>query len=114
MGTAASIEAMNMRKDAIDHFAESVERALSDFRKAMAECPDPCGSRALAFAIQAGLPPQMSYTVDETARYTGICKKTLYDERDAGRLSIVLPNGAARGSRILVTEVDRWFEATNG
>ena len=29
-------------------------------------------SGALAFAVECGLPPRMSYTVAETARYSGM------------------------------------------
>lgn len=70
----------------------------------------PCGSRALAFAMEAGLPPQMSYTVAETAAYTGISAQTLYDEAKAGRIALKVPYGQTKGKRILVTEVDRWME----
>lgn len=69
----------------------------------------PCGSRALAFAVAAGLRPQMSYTVEQTARYSGIDKKTLYEERNAGRLRFVLPAGNSKGNRIMVDEMDRWM-----
>ena len=42
--------------------------------------PDGLNSRALAFAVAAGLPPQMAYTVSQTAKYTGLNKQTLYRE----------------------------------
>lgn len=70
----------------------------------------PCGSRALAFAVEAGLRPQMAYSVAETARYSGIDAKTLYEERSAGRLRMVLPKGNSKGNRITVDEMDRWME----
>lgn len=70
----------------------------------------PCGSRALAFAIEAGLPPRMAYTVDQAASFTGLDRKTLYTEHDAGRLKFVLPKGNQRGNRISVDELDRWME----
>lgn len=69
----------------------------------------PCDSRAIAFAIQAGLPPQMAYTVADTAKYTGLGVRTLYAERDAGRLHMVLPKGSSKGNRIAVDEMDRWM-----
>ena len=68
------------------------------------------GSRCLAWAVEAGLPPQMAYTVAETARYTGLAKSTLYDEINAGRLASVLPRGSEKGRVIRVEEMDRWME----
>ena len=35
-------------------------------------------SRALQFAIAAGLKPQMAYTVRQTALYSGVPRSTLY------------------------------------
>lgn len=69
----------------------------------------PADSEALSFAVEAGLPPQMAYTVTETARYTGISFKTLYKEIDAGRLQAIIPRGSERGAVIRVAEVDRWM-----
>lgn len=68
------------------------------------------GSRCLAWAVEAGLPPQMAYTVAETARYTGLPRSTLYTEHEAGRLAFVVPRGAERGAVIRVEEMDRWME----
>lgn len=68
------------------------------------------GSRCLAWAVEAGLPPQMAYTVAETARYTGLPRSTLYAEHEAGRLAFVVPRGAERGAVIRVEEMDRWME----
>ena len=84
-----------------------IERANAEARS----CVLPCGSRALAFAVEAGLPPQMSYTVADTAKYTGVPAQTLYDEARAGRLAVRMPAGQKKGGRILVTEVDRWMES---
>lgn len=71
----------------------------------------PCGSRALAFAVEAGFKPQMAYTVDQTVLYTGISRKTLYAEHSAGRLKFISPAPNSKGSRIAVDEMDRWMEA---
>lgn len=87
--------------------ARLIEKANAEYRSVVL----PCGSRALAFAMEAGLPPQMSYTVAETAAYTGISAQTLYDEAKAGRIALKVPYGQTKGKRILVTEVDRWMEA---
>lgn len=67
-------------------------------------------SQALRFAVAAGLPPQMTYTVRETAKYLGINYQALRSEHQAGRLRYVLPNGSSRGGRIAVAEVDRWIK----
>lgn len=95
--------------DALSQFMQELDELVARTRKRMAENPQPCGSRALAFAVQAGLPPRMAYTVAETAKYTGLDVKTLYQERDAGRIHFVLPNGNSKGNRITVDEVDRWM-----
>ena len=68
------------------------------------------GSRCLAMAVEADLPPQMAYTVSQTVRYTGLSRSTLYDEINAGRLASVLPRGSERGRVIRVEEMDRWME----
>lgn len=95
--------------DALSQFMQELDELVARTRKRMAENPFPCGSRALAFAMQAGLPPRMAYTVAETAKYTGLDVNTLYYERDAGRLEFMLPEGKSRGMRIKVDEVDRWM-----
>lgn len=68
------------------------------------------GSRCLAWAVEAGLPPQMAYSVAETARYTGLTKSTLYEEINSRRLASVLPRGSEKGRVITVEEMDRWME----
>ncbi len=68
-----------------------------------------CGSRCLAWAVEAGLPPQMCYSVSETAKYSGVSKATLRAEHDAGRLAFVIPEGQERGAVIEVEEMDRWI-----
>lgn len=68
------------------------------------------GSRCLAMAVEAGLPPQMAYTVSQTETYTGLDRSTLYDEMNAGRLAYVLPRGKDKGRVIRVEEMDRWME----
>lgn len=97
-------------KDPTDQLIDELDEAISNYRKRMAEQPMPCGSRALAFAMQAGLPPRMTYNVSNTARYLGVDVKTLYEEHDAGRLAFIMPKGKSRGYRIKVDEVDRWLD----
>ena len=97
--------------DVMAGFFEAVMQAAGDaLQKLTGKRASRGGSRALAMAVEAGLPPQMAYTVAETARYTGIDKQTFYKERDAGRIQMVMPRGAEKGWRITVAEVDRWME----
>ena len=51
----------------------------------------------------------MTYTVSDTAKYTGLDVKTLYEEHDAGRLTFIMPKDKQRGYRVRVDEVDRWM-----
>lgn len=96
-------------KDPTAQLIDELDEVIANFRKRMAEQPMPCGSRALAFAMQAGLPPRMTYNVSDTAKYMGVDVKTLYEEHDAGRLAFIMPKGKSRGYRIKVDEVDRWL-----
>ena len=95
--------------DALSAFITEVEESMAKLKKSLAENPNPCGSRALAFAIQAGLPPRMAYNVSDTAKYMGVDVDTLYYEHNAGRLAFIMPKGKTRGYRIKVDEVDRWI-----
>lgn len=95
--------------DALSTFIGEVEESMAKLKKSLAENPLPCGSRTLAFAMQAGLPPRMAYTVSDTAKYMGLDVQALYRERDAGRIHFVLPKGNSKGNRITVDEVDRWM-----
>lgn len=97
------------KADALSQFMSELDELVAKTRKRMEENPFPCGSRALAFAVQAGLPPRMAYTVSDTAKYTGLDVGTLYYEHDAGRLEFMTPAGKSRGARIKVEEVDRWM-----
>ncbi len=96
-------------KDPTAQLIDELDEVIANFRKRMAEQPMPCGSRALAFAMQAGLPPRMTYNVSDTAKYMGVDVRTLYEEHDAGRLAFIMPKGKSRGYRIKVDEVDRWL-----
>lgn len=97
-------------KDPTAQLIDELNEVIANFRKRMAEQPMPCGSRALAFAMQAGLPPRMTYNVSDTAKYMGIDVKILYEEHDAGRMAFIMPKGKSRGYRIKVDEVDRWLD----
>ena len=96
-------------KDPTAQLIDELDEVIANFKKRMAEQPMPCGSRALAFAMQAGLPPRMTYNVSDTAKYLGVDVKTLREEHRAGRLAFIIPVGQERGARIKVDEVDRWL-----
>ncbi|MCI6273929.1 MAG: excisionase family DNA-binding protein [Tractidigestivibacter sp.] len=101
-----------MGADPIDAYLRQVDELGMELRRRLSEAPMPCGSRSLSFAVEAGLPPARAYTVSETARYSGIDARTLRAEHEAGRLRFVMPNGATKGYRISVDEMDRWMEAS--
>lgn len=48
--------------------------------------------------------------MSDTAKYTGLEVKTLYEEHDAGHLAFIMPKGKRRGYRVRVDEVDRWMQ----
>lgn len=96
-------------KDPTAKLIDELDEVIANFKKRIAEQPMPCGSRALAFAMQAGLPPRMTYNVSDTAKYLGVDVKTLREEHKAGRLAFIIPVGQERGARIKVDEVDRWL-----
>lgn len=94
----------------IDAFAEKVDGLLADLRRRLDDNRELRDSRVLAYAERAGMPVRYSYSVNDTARITGIDRNTLYAERDAGRLRFILPRGQERGGRIPVDEMDRWLK----
>lgn len=101
-----------MGTDPIDEYMRQVDELVSDVRRLLGEAPIPRGGMALAMAREAGLKPQLCYTVSETALYSGVGERSLYREHEIGRLRFVMPNGAARGYCISVDEMDRWMEAS--
>lgn len=60
-------------------------------------------------AEACGLPPMMTYSLAETARYTGVRYRSLLDEVNAGHLRSLRPNGAKRGWRVRPEWVDEWM-----
>lgn len=71
----------------------------------------PIDSEALRFAVAAGLPPRMAYSVKDTARYSGVSLRTIYAEHRAGRLKF--KTVGKRKALIAVSEMDRWMSADN-
>ena len=96
-------------RDALIDFKRQLDSIYEDFERRTREQPAPCGSRALAYATACGLKPRMSYTVSETAAYSGIDYQVLNREHREGRLAYVMPAGQTKGARITVEEMDRWM-----
>lgn len=99
-------------QDPVDAYLSTVEHLGRDLKRRLSEGAPATSSPALAMAQAAGLKPQLCYTVAETARYSGVDVHTLRSEHSAGRLRFVMPNGATKGYRIAVSEMDRWMEAS--
>lgn len=97
--------------DPVRELTDSLHRLVDEFAERIGESPYALGSPALAFAVEAGLPPRMAYSVSETARYTGFDVISIRNEMKAGRLRAIMPNGQSKGYRIPVKEVDRWIAA---
>lgn len=93
-----------------EFFGEVMQLAAAAQRKLTGAQMVAGGSRCLAWAVEAGLPPRMSYTVAETADYSGIDRQTIYREHKAGRLAFVMPRGQESGARVKVEDMDRWLE----
>ncbi len=96
--------------DPLDELVSAIQGSVDRYRRRMEEDPNPCGSRALAFARAAGLPARMAYTVADTARYTGVPASAIRDEMRAGRLAFVTPPGTERRTLIRVDAVDAWMD----
>lgn len=74
--------------------------------------PEPVASRSLWYALEAGLPMRMAYTVDETALYSGLSVKQLRAAMKSGELDFIKPSGTVRGARIPVAAMDRYMDCS--
>lgn len=106
-----SAPAAEAERDAIlsDFFAQVAELAAQAQRTLTGKSALRNRSAALAYAVEAGLPPRMAYTVAQTATYTGVPETTLRREHAEGRLAFVVPRGQDRGALIETEEMDRWL-----
>lgn len=95
-------------EDPIREFERDLKEITARLRSRVRELEPYAGSESLKFAMAAGLPPQMAYTVSQTSRYSGVSLHTIYDEHSAGRLHFKGPG--KRNALIAVTEMDRWME----
>lgn len=93
-----------------DFFAGVMQLAGDALRRLTGKRSVRGGSRCLAMAVEAGFEPMLTYTVGQTAIYSGIDRQALYKEIREGRLHPVRPAGADNGMRVSVDEMDRWME----
>lgn len=96
-----------MTSDELAVLAKDAFDAIDRLRDAYEECRMAGQSRALSFALAAGLPPQATYNVSETAKYLGLDRSTISRELRSGRLRKITHDGLA--PRISCDEVDRWM-----
>lgn len=64
---------------------------------------------ALSIATAAGLPVQITYTVAECGKFTGLGQDRLRRDREKGLIDFIEPDGE-RGARISVFELDRYLK----
>lgn len=74
--------------------------------------PEPPASRSLWFALQVGLPVKMSYTLVQTALYSGLSVKQLRAAMEAGELKYIKPAATERGTKISVFAMDRYMDCS--
>ena len=71
--------------------------------------PEPPSSPSLGYAVACGLPARMSYTIGQTARYTGLSEYQIKAAITSGELAAAMPTGNLRGARIPVRAVDAYM-----
>ena len=98
-----------VKPSAVADMLETAKALIEAANKEYRSVKLPCGSRALAFAVEYGLEPRMSYTVAQAGAFTGVGDQTLYREHDAGRIKFIVPRGQSKGYRVAVDELDRWM-----
>lgn len=98
------------KEDLLDELQRKVCELVEEYRRKLEEIPEPAGSRTLAFAVAAGLPVRMAYTLTEAAKITGISTDTLRAEHEAGRLAFIIPRDQSRYYRVKTDELDRWMK----
>lgn len=73
--------------------------------------PEPPSSPSLGYAVACGLPMRMSYTLRETAMYSGLSEYQLREAIKGGELECRASRGTLRGARIPVTAMDAYMGA---
>ncbi len=96
---------MEINLEAVEESVKTIQRLTDEICRMLDH-----KSAALEAAMRAGFPPKMTYTVGETARFTGISEDSIRREHAAGRLKFIIPADAERGAVIRVEEIDRWMD----
>lgn len=99
---------MSLADRIMAEFFQDVADAAESAKQKLSESRDAQG--CLSWAMEAGLPPMRTYSVAQTAKYSGISINTLYDEINAGRLATVCAKDKKNGTRIPVDAMDEWME----
>lgn len=95
---------------AVERFEERVTEAIAELLDATrAESVGPTGSRALAYAVEAGFPPQMAYSFRDAAAISGVPEKALRDAAARGDLRTFMPEGRDRGALVLCDSLDDYM-----
>lgn len=94
--------------DPVVEFERALKRDLDILHEHIGELQPYMGSESLKFAVQAGFPPQMAYTVADTSTYSGVPVSALYRAEKAGQLKF--KRFGKKYALIRVTEMDRWME----
>ena len=97
---------MEINLEAVEESVKTIQRLTDEICRVL----DSHKSAALEAAMRAGFPPKMTYTVGETARFTGISEDSIRRENAVGRLKFIIPEGATRGAVIRTEEIDRWID----
>lgn len=98
-----------LKPSAVANMLDTAKALIEAANKEYRSVKLPCGSRALAFAVEYGLEPRMTYTIAQAGAFTGVGDQTLYREHDAGRIRFIVPRGQVKGYRVAVDELDRWM-----
>ncbi|WP_307739573.1 hypothetical protein [uncultured Parolsenella sp.] len=101
------------KEDLLDELQRKFCDLVAEYRQKLEDMPEPAGSRTLAFAVAAGMPVRMAYTLSDAAKITGVSTDILRAEHDAGRLEFFIPEGQTKWFRIRTDELDRWMEANS-
>ena len=96
--------ASDYAKEFIRNVAAAAKGFVCDVYQA--EQPKP---PALSIATAAGLPVQITYTVAECGKFTGLGQDRLRRDREKGLIDFIEPDGE-RGARISVFELDRYLK----
>lgn len=97
-----------LASDSAKELIRAVNVAIKAFIEDVTKSEQPQQS-TLSIATAAGLPVQMTYTVAECGKFTGLGQDRLRRDREKGLIDFIEPDGE-RGARISVYELDRYLK----